>query len=135
MDLGQAMIVAGIGCRRGTPAAAIAAVIDAALARAGLAKDVLAIIATAAAKGDEPGIAATASALGVPLVLVPPADLEAAGVRTVTRSERVVALMGVPSVAEAAALAAGGTKARLLAPRIALGPATCALAATGGTTP
>jgi cobalt-precorrin 5A hydrolase len=54
-------------------------------------------------------------------------------VRTVTRSERVVALMGVPSVAEAAALAAGGTKARLLAPRIALGPATCALAATGGT--
>ena len=127
------MIVAGIGCRRGTPAAAIAAVIDAALARAGLAKDVLAIIATAAAKGDEPGIAATASALGVPLVLVPPTDLEAAGARTITRSERVVALMGVPSVAEASALAAGGTTARLLGPRIALGPATCALAATGGT--
>jgi cobalt-precorrin 5A hydrolase len=133
MDLGQAMIVAGIGCRRGTPAAAIAAVIDAALARAGLAKDVLAIIATAAAKGGEPGIAATASALGVPLVLVPPTDLEAAGARTITRSERVVALMGVPSVAEASALAAGGTTARLLGPRIALGPATCALAATGGT--
>jgi cobalt-precorrin 5A hydrolase len=127
------MIVAGIGCRRGTPAAAIAAVIDAALARAGLAKDVLAIIATAATKGGEPGIAATASALGVPLVLVPPTDLEAAGARTITRSERVVALMGVPSVAEASALAAGGRTARLLAPRIALGPATCALAATGGT--
>ena len=98
-----------------------------------LAKDVLAIIATAAAKGGEPGIAATASALGVPLVLVPPTDLEAAGARTITRSERVVALMGVPSVAEASALAACGTTARLLGPRIALGPATCALAATGGT--
>jgi cobalt-precorrin 5A hydrolase len=127
------MIVAGIGCRRGTPAAAIAAVIDTALARAGLARDALGIIATPAARGGEPGIAATASALGVPLVLVPPAELEAAGVRAVTRSERVIALAGVPSVAEAAALAAGGSTARLLAPRIAIGPATCALAATGGT--
>jgi cobalt-precorrin 5A hydrolase len=38
----------------------------------------------------------------------------------------------VPSVAEAAALAAGGPGARLIAPRIALGPATCALADSGG---
>jgi cobalt-precorrin 5A hydrolase len=67
------------------------------------------------------------------LILVPTAELEAAGVRTATRSERVVALMGVPSLAEAAALAAGGSTARLLAARIAIGPATCALAATGGT--
>jgi len=47
-------------------------------------------------------------------------------------SQRVVALMGVPSVAEAAALAAGGATARLLVSRIAIGPATCALATTGG---
>jgi cobalt-precorrin 5A hydrolase len=127
------MIVAGIGCRRGTTAAAIDAVIDAALARAGIAKDALGVIATPAAKGAEPGIAAAASALGVPLVLVPPSELEAAGHRAVTRSERVVALMGVPSVAEAAALAAGGATARLLVSRIAIGPATCALAGTGGT--
>jgi cobalt-precorrin 5A hydrolase len=39
-----------------------------------------------------------------------------------------MALMGVPSVAEAAALAAAGPSARLLAARIALGPVTCALA-------
>jgi cobalt-precorrin 5A hydrolase len=132
MDLGQAMIVAGIGCRRGTPAAAIAAVIDAALARAGMAKDALDIIAAPAAKGDEPGITATASALGVALVLVPSSELETAGDRAVTRSQRVVALMGVPSVAEAAALAAAGATARLLVSRIAIGPATCALATTGG---
>jgi cobalt-precorrin 5A hydrolase len=125
------MIVAGIGCRRGTPAAAIAAVIDAALARVGLAKDALGAVATPSAKSGEPGIAAAASALGVPLILVPPHDLEAAGHRTLTRSERVVALMGVPSVAEAAALAAGGANARLLVPRIAIGPATCALAGLG----
>jgi cobalt-precorrin 5A hydrolase len=125
------MIVAGIGCRRGTPAAAIAAVIDAVLARAGLAKDALGAIATPSAKGGEAGIAAAASTLGVPLILVPPHDLEAAGHRTLTRSERIVALMGVPSVAEAAALAAGGAKARLLVSRIVIGPATCALAGPG----
>jgi cobalt-precorrin 5A hydrolase len=39
--------------------------------------------------------------------------------------------MGVPSVAEAAALAASGAKARLLVSRIVIGPATCALAGPG----
>jgi cobalt-precorrin 5A hydrolase len=36
--------------------------------------------------------------------------------------------MNVHSVAEAAALAAAGPGARLLAPRLAVGPVTCALA-------
>jgi cobalt-precorrin 5A hydrolase len=126
------MIVAGIGCRRGAAAAEIEAAIHAALGRAGLAAGALAIIATSAAKGGEPGIAAAASALGVPLVLVPAPDLEAAGGRVETRSARVLALTGVPSLAEAAALAAGGPAARLLARRIAVGPATCALAESGG---
>jgi cobalt-precorrin 5A hydrolase len=40
-------------------------------------------------------------------------------------------LTGVPSVSEAAALAAAGPDARLIAPRVAVGPATCALAITG----
>ena len=125
------MIVAGIGCRRGVSAAAIEAVIGAALARAGLGKDALALIATAAAKCDEPGIAAAASALGLPVVSVSRPELEHAGARGVTRSARVLALTGVPSVAEAAALAAAGKDARLLLPRLALGPATCALATNG----
>ncbi len=122
------MIVAGVGCRRGAPAAAVGAAITAALSRAGLDPGELALIATPAAKGGEPGIAAAAAALRVPLVLVPQVELEAAGERVATRSERVVALWNVPSVAEAAALAAGGPSARLLAPRVAVGPATCALA-------
>ena len=128
------MIIAGIGCRRGTSAAAISAAIDAALARAGLTKGALAAIAAPAAKGDEPGIAATASALGVTLVLVAQDDLEAAGRRGHTRSPRVMALMGVPSVAEAAALAAGGPVARLVTARTVVGPATCALAQVGTAT-
>jgi cobalt-precorrin 5A hydrolase len=129
--LGEAMMVAGIGCRRGASAAAIETVIAAALARAGLAHGVLDVIATAAAKHDEPGIAAAASALGVRLILVPQDDLETAGSRVASHSQRVFDLMGVSSVAEAAALAAGGPAARLVVPRIAIGPATCALASSG----
>ncbi len=125
------MIVAGVGCRKGASANDIGVVIANALLRAGFAAEALDVIAAPATKGDEHGIAAAAAALGVPLVFIPMADLAAAGARAKSRSERVVALMGVPSVAEAAALAAGGPKARLLVPRIAVGPATCALAVAG----
>jgi cobalt-precorrin 5A hydrolase len=127
--MGEAMMIAGVGCRRGTSAAAIEAAIAAALARAGLASQRLDVLATAAFKGDEPGIAAAAAARGVPLIYVAQADLERAGGRA-THSRRVARLIGVGSVAEAAALAAGGPAARLVVPRIAIGPATCALAET-----
>jgi cobalt-precorrin 5A hydrolase len=127
MAVGEAMIVAGVGCRRGASAAAIETVIAAALARAGLTSHRLDVLATAAFKGDEPGIAAAAAARGLALILVAQADLERAGGRA-THSRRVAELMGVGSVAEAAALAAAGPAGRLVMPRIAIGPATCALA-------
>ena len=125
------MIVAGVGCRKGARAVEIEAAIMAAFAGAGIATSELRLIATSVVKGGEPGIAAAASSIGVPLVTIPQSDLAAAGVRAKTKSERVIALAGVPSVAEAAALAAGGPAARLIAPRIAIGPVTCALADTG----
>jgi cobalt-precorrin 5A hydrolase len=128
MGVGEAMIVAGVGCRKGARAADIEAAVATALARAGLGAAALDLIATSAAKGSEPGIADAASAIGVRLVLVPQEELEAAGARAATRSARVIALAGVPSVAEAAALAAAGPAARLIVARIAVGPATCALA-------
>jgi cobalt-precorrin 5A hydrolase len=131
MGLDQAMIVAGVGCRAGASAREIEAAVAAALDRAGVDADSLGAIATSPAKGGEPGIAAVASERGVKLVVVPQPEFEAAGLRAVTRSERVLALTGVPSVAEAAALAAGGPASRLLAPRIAVGAATCALAIAG----
>jgi cobalt-precorrin 5A hydrolase len=130
MGMGQAMIVAGVGCRKGASAAEIEAVIAAALVRAGIGGDRLGIIAAPAFKGSERGIIDAAIARGVPLVLVPQNDLEAAGARTMTHSDRVIAFTGVPSVAEAAALAAGGAEARLIASRVVVGPATCALAET-----
>ena len=125
------MIVAGVGCRAGTSAREVETAIAVALDRAGLAAGALGMIATSSAKAGEPGIAAAASERGVKFVVVSQAAFEAAGARVVTRSEQVLKLTGVPSVSEAAALAAGGPDARLIGPRIAVGPATCALAITG----
>jgi cobalt-precorrin 5A hydrolase len=128
MVVGEAVIVAGIGCRKGVPAAEIEAAIDAALERAGRPLARIDLMATSTSKREEKGIAEAASARGVPLVFVAPADLEVAGARGATWSARVLALAGVPSVAEAAALAACGPKAELILPRIVIGPVACALA-------
>ena len=124
------MIVAGVGCRRGAAAPDIEAAIRAALAHAGVAANALDCIATAAAKRDEPGIEAAAAKFGLSVVLVEQPELAAAAPRTMTRSARVLALTGTPSVAEAAALAAAGPAARLIATRLVCGAATCALAAS-----
>jgi cobalt-precorrin 5A hydrolase len=124
------MIVAGVGCRRGVQPGEVKAVILAALEQAGIATSELALIATIDAKSREKGIEMAASVMRVPLVLVTPADLLSVSMRVATRSERTKELIGVPSVSEAAALAAGGPWARLIAPRIVVGSATCALAQT-----
>lgn len=131
MGVGEAVIAAGIGCRKGVSAAEIDAAIDTALERAGRPLARIDLMATAAAKNDEAGIAAAAAGRKLRLVYVAQADLESAGARGATWSARVMALAGVPSVAEAAALAACGPKARLILPRIAVGPVTCALADSG----
>ena len=124
------MIAAGIGCKRGTPAADIEAAIRAALAKAKIAADTLDVIATTEAKSAEAGIQAAAAKLGVAVVIVPDPALAAAGERVKTHSDRVLAMTGVGSVAEAAALAAAGAGSTLLAPRGVAGAATCALAAS-----
>lgn len=128
MGLGQAVIVAGIGCRRGATAAQVEAAINTALERAGRPLARLTLVATAASKRYEEGIAAAAAARGVKLALIDQADLEIASARGATWSSRVLALAGLPSVAEAAALAACGLHSRLILPRIVVGPVTCALA-------
>ncbi len=124
------MIVAGVGCRRGAPALDIEAAVRAALARANITAGALDVIATIAAKRGEAGIQAAAEKLGVSVIVISDADLQAATDRTETRSERVLAIAGVPSVAEAAALAAAGPAARLISPRLVVGAATCAVAAS-----
>ena len=124
------MIAAGVGCRRGASAPDIEAAVRAALARANIAADALDVIATIEAKRTEPGILAAAETFGVSVVIVPEHELALAGDRVETHSDRVLTLTGVGSVAEAAALAAAGPSARLIAPRLAIGAATCAIAAS-----
>src|SRR5258708_10988437 len=128
MDLGEAVMVAGVGCRKAISAAQVESAIEAALLHNRLDRHHLKQIAVPAAKGTEPGIVAAAAARGVLLVLIAQNALEAADARTLTRSARAMDTLNVHSVAEAAALAAAGPSARLLAPRVAVGPVTCALA-------
>jgi cobalt-precorrin 5A hydrolase len=128
MDMGKVMIAAGIGCRRAISAAQVEAAIEAALHHSRRARHELGLIAVPATKGGEAGVLLAAAERGVAVMLITQQALEAANARTLTRSARSMAAMHVHSVAEAAALAAVGPKARLLAPRVAVGPVTCALA-------
>jgi cobalt-precorrin 5A hydrolase len=118
-------LAVGVGCRKGCPAQAITGLVGRALERAGGAP---AALFTIADKTGEAGLQEAARALGLPLVYLPRAALAAQEGAGSGRSERVVALFGVPSVAEAAALAGAGPGAVLLVPRMAADGATCAVA-------
>ncbi|WP_183436644.1 cobalamin biosynthesis protein [Methylobacterium sp. R2-1] len=123
-------VVAGIGFRRATAAAEIVALLNRALAEAGLPSERLSAIATASDRAAEPTVREAAAAFGLAPTALDAAALTATDARVVTRSPRIEASRGVGSVAEAAALACAGPEARLLLPRITSGGATCALAVT-----
>ena len=122
------MIVAGVGCRRGTASEDVLATITEALAAAGRAGTAPALLATNAAKSLEPGLHAAAAALGVTLEVPTDAALQSAAPHCLTCSDASLAATGLPSLAEAAALAAAGPGAILLGPRLAARGVTCALA-------
>ena len=102
--------IAGIGCRPGTPLPALLAALEAAGGA-----DALATIPERA-----PELRLLAHARGLPLHLV-----VVAGIATPTQSTRIRAAFGTGSVAEAAAIGAGG---RLTHPRRTFGPVTIAIA-------
>jgi cobalt-precorrin 5A hydrolase len=133
MDMGQAMMVAGFGFRAGVTATEIRRALDTALDGL-IASRTPDHLATAAAKAGEHGLVAAAIALGISVLPVSQQALEAASGRASTRSARSLGAMNVPSVAECAALAAGGPSARLLVTRVVVGPVTCALAEKEGQT-
>ncbi|MDQ0328562.1 MULTISPECIES: cobalamin biosynthesis protein [Phyllobacteriaceae] len=132
MELGQDMIVAGIGCRKGADTASVIAAIDAVLAGHSLDRSALSVLATTTFKKDEVGIFAAARKLGLEVIVVEvTAADEPGGEDTLTRSEISLAIAGSSSVSESAALAAAGEGARLLGPRIIVGAVTCAIATSG----
>lgn len=125
-------IVAGVGFRAATTSEEIVALVRRALHAAGLAPDALTALATATDRAGEPNFLGAAAAFGVRPRGIEPAALTAADARVVTRSVRIATSRGVGSVAEAAALAAAGSGARLILPRIVSAGATCALAQAPG---
>lgn len=140
------MIVAGLGFRRGVMAEEIEAVIALALDRAGASihgsqtrhreaagAGALDALATLADKAREPGLREAARRLSLPVLPCSREAMMAVQDRIVTFSARAEASVGLPSVAEAAALVAAGPSSVLLLPRVATANATCAIA--GGSSP
>jgi cobalt-precorrin 5A hydrolase len=125
------MIVAGIGCRSNVDTESVLDAVSSALFAVGHEPGALAAIAIVPAKANEAAIVDAAHQLGVQLMVVDEAALREAAARCMTESSRSFAATGTPSAAEAAALAAAGPQARLLAPRMAIGSVTCALAVSG----
>jgi cobalt-precorrin 5A hydrolase / precorrin-3B C17-methyltransferase len=119
-------LVVGIGCRRGVPAAELRAALDSALAGAGLALESVAALATAEAKADEPGLHELAAALGVPLRVVPHAQIAALDSANFSHSAAREKL-DLPGVAEPCAVIASGGGA-LLRPKQAFARCTVAVA-------
>ncbi|MGO4704610.1 cobalamin biosynthesis protein [Microvirga sp. 2MCAF38] len=122
------MIVAGLGFRDETTADDIAALLMRALEHASLSLNELSHLATIEAKAEQPSLVAVARQLGKDIVAIGPVDLQRFAPMVQTHSSRVMALHGVGSVAEAAALCAVGKNAKLRLPRIASERVTCALA-------
>jgi cobalt-precorrin 5A hydrolase / cobalt-factor III methyltransferase / precorrin-3B C17-methyltransferase len=119
-------LVLGAGASRGVTAAEMGALIDAALAGAGLSGASVSEVATVQQKQGEPGLVQAAADRGWTLTCFSPADLAAVAVPN--PSETVRAAVGTPSVAEAAALLAAGDGGVLAAHKSKSSRATVAIA-------
>ena len=115
-------LVAGVGCSSDATAEASGSWLGAVLADAGLDRASVAEVATIDRRSDHPAV----RGLGLPVRSYGAAELAAV---TVPHPSPVVAgAVGTPSVAEAAALLAGGEGARLVVTKRASGNVTVALA-------
>ena len=121
------LIAIGVGCRRGCTAAAIVAMVRRALAAAGEPPGTREMF-TLDEKESEANVREAASALGLPLYFVSHQRLLREAPRVVTPSARVERLIGLPGVAETAALAGAGPDGELIVAKIVGGGATCAIA-------
>ena len=114
---------AGVGCRRGTGAGAIRALLDAVLRGERLSPLGLEAVCSIDLKGDEPGLLALCGELGLPLTTYTAQELEAVA-GEFSASPFVAEITGVDNVCERAARAAGGV---LLRKKTALNGVTLAL--------
>lgn len=117
----------GVGARRGVEAHALAALVARVAGQARVAPKMCEMF-TLNSKENEPGFREAADLLGMKLVFLPVDALIARKSDVLTKSPRVEAMIGVGSVAEAAALVGAGPGSALLAPRTATERLTCAIA-------
>lgn len=119
-------LVVGVGCRRGTSAAQILAVLDRALAAKGRTRADVYTLATIDLKANEPGLREAAAQLGVPLRIVPRSRIRT--MQEVLRESNFVEhITGVAAVCIPAALLTS-PHSELLAPKLAKDGVTIALA-------
>lgn len=122
VDRQAVRLAVGVGCRAGCPAREIADLVRDSL---GSVSGVVIGLYSAMRKRDEPGLRDAAERLGLRLVFIPDAELET---QPATPSDLVLRATGLPSIAEAAALAAFGGRARLVLAKRRSAAATCAIA-------
>lgn len=124
-------LVVGVGASRGAGVDEVYGLVRDVLRDAGLSVLSVVELATVDAKADEPGVVGAAGRLGVPVRTYPAEAL--AAITVPNPSDAPLAAVGTPSVAEAAALAAG-QGGELLVPKRKSSPqgraamATCAVA-------
>ncbi len=118
----------GVGCARGCPPDALAALARETLAAAGRSESEVGAVVSLDLKADEAAVHALARALDAPARFFDAATLEAETPRLANPSDVVFAEVGCHGVAEAAALAAAGPDGRLVAEKRKSAQATCALA-------
>ena len=121
------LIAIGVGCRKGCTGDAIVAVVRRALEKAGNLRGERELF-TLDEKESEANVREAASTLGLPLYFVSHERLLREASRVVTPSARVERLIGLPGVAETAALAGAGPNGELIVAKIVGGGATCAIA-------
>lgn len=119
-------LIIGVGCRRGAEAERIVAAIRQALRTVRGRLDRVRWLASASLKRDEPGLRQAAAALGVGLRFVA-ADEILSTAKRFDHSPFVAARVGLPAVAEPAALLAG-RRTRLLLPKTVFDGVTVAIA-------
>ena len=121
-------VMLGVGCARGCPADELIDLVMRELTRANINAASIAGIFSVDLKADEPALHSLAAMLAVPLRVFDRDTLAAQAPRLHSPSEAVQDEIGIPGVAEAAALAAAGDAGELIHPKAKSAQATMALA-------
>lgn len=122
------VLALGVGGERGVAADELIGLVEETLARHGLARSSLAVVASIDLKEDEAAIAALCRHLGLALRVFTASELNEQVSRLKTPSPVVMSEVGCPGVAEGAALAAAGSQSELIVAKTKSKRATCAIA-------